>query len=86
MLNKGVKTVEILLVGGDILKLLWKCRFAHSYLAFLMFIPCSFFGLLIPRAISDRVSHCQGVSSKKILKVVKSLLFLSCLSCLLVCY
>ncbi|ANM59636.1 Zn-dependent exopeptidases superfamily protein [Arabidopsis thaliana] len=42
--------------------------FAHSYLAFLMFIPCSFFGLLIPRAISDRVSHFQGVSSKKIMK------------------
>ncbi|ESQ28568.1 hypothetical protein EUTSA_v10018109mg [Eutrema salsugineum] len=42
--------------------------FAHSYLAFLMFIPCSFFGLLLPRTISDRVSHCQGVSSKKIMK------------------
>ncbi|XP_019101596.1 PREDICTED: endoplasmic reticulum metallopeptidase 1-like isoform X1 [Camelina sativa] len=46
--------------------------FAHSYLAFLMFIPCSFFGLLIPRAISDRVSHSQGVSSKKIMKVEPS--------------
>jgi amino acid transporter len=46
--------------------------FAHSYLAFLMFIPCSFFGLLIPRAISDRVSHFQGVSSKKIMKVEPS--------------
>uniref|UniRef100_A0A1J3FIN3 Endoplasmic reticulum metallopeptidase 1 n=1 Tax=Noccaea caerulescens TaxID=107243 RepID=A0A1J3FIN3_NOCCA len=43
--------------------------FAHSYLAFLMFIPCSFLGLLFPRAISNRVSHCQGVSSKKIMKV-----------------
>jgi hypothetical protein len=37
-----------------------------------MFIPCSFFGLLIPRAISDRVSHFQGVSSKKIMKVEPS--------------
>ncbi|KAJ0256174.1 Zn-dependent exopeptidases superfamily protein [Hirschfeldia incana] len=43
--------------------------FAHSYLAFLMFVPCSFFGLLLPKTISDRVSHCQGVSSKKIMKV-----------------
>ncbi|KAL0700938.1 hypothetical protein Bca4012_057060 [Brassica carinata] len=46
--------------------------FAHSYLAFLMFIPCSFLGLLLPRTISDRVSHCQGVSSKKIMKVETS--------------
>ncbi|CAH2065845.1 unnamed protein product [Thlaspi arvense] len=46
--------------------------FAHSYLAFLMFIPCSFLGLLFPRTISDRVSHCQGVSSKKIMKVETS--------------
>ena len=61
---------------GDLLYLLWKCRFAHLYLAFLMFIPCSFFGLLLPRTIYDRVSHCQGVSSKKIMKVVKSLFFL----------
>ncbi|CAF2187120.1 endoplasmic reticulum metallopeptidase 1 [Brassica rapa] len=46
--------------------------FAHSYLAFLMFIPCSFFGLLIPRTISDRVSHCQSFSSKNIMKVETS--------------
>ncbi|KAJ4884161.1 Zn-dependent exopeptidases superfamily protein [Raphanus sativus] len=43
--------------------------FAHSYLAFLMFIPCSCFGLLLPRIISDRVSHRHSVSSKKIMKV-----------------
>ncbi|KAJ0256056.1 Zn-dependent exopeptidases superfamily protein [Hirschfeldia incana] len=43
--------------------------FAHLYLAFLMFIPCSFFGLLLPRTISDRVLHSQCVSSKKIMKV-----------------
>ncbi|KAL1216448.1 hypothetical protein V5N11_026378 [Cardamine amara subsp. amara] len=46
--------------------------FAHPYLAFLMFIPCSVFGLLIPRAMSDRGSHTQGVSSKKIMKVEPS--------------
>ncbi|WZZ68191.1 hypothetical protein YC2023_079561 [Brassica napus] len=46
--------------------------FAHLYLAFLMFIPCSFFGLLLPRTISDRVSPCHGVSSKKIMKVETS--------------
>ncbi|CAN8238621.1 unnamed protein product [Cochlearia groenlandica] len=46
--------------------------FAHSYLAFLMFIPCSFFGLLLPRTISDRFSHSKGVSSKKIMKVETS--------------
>ncbi|KAL0701083.1 hypothetical protein Bca4012_057205 [Brassica carinata] len=46
--------------------------FAHLYLAFLMFIPCSFFGLLLPRTISDRVSHCQGVPSRKIMKVETS--------------
>ncbi|KAH0875113.1 hypothetical protein HID58_072475 [Brassica napus] len=46
--------------------------FAHSYLAFLMFIPCSVFGLLLPRTISDRVSHCQSFSSKKIMKVETS--------------
>ncbi|KFK41146.1 hypothetical protein AALP_AA2G091500 [Arabis alpina] len=46
--------------------------FAHPYIAFLMFIPCSFLGLLFPRAISDCVSHCQGVSSKKIMKVETS--------------
>ncbi|XP_010556155.1 PREDICTED: endoplasmic reticulum metallopeptidase 1 isoform X2 [Tarenaya hassleriana] len=43
--------------------------FAHSYLAFFMFIPCSLFGLLVPKTLFNGLSHSKTVSSKKTMKV-----------------
>lgn len=42
-----------------------KPRFAHPYLAFLMFVPCALTGLLIPRIIWRRFPLSQDASIVK---------------------
>ena len=42
-----------------------KCRFAHPYLAFMMFIPGSLVGLLIPRIVWSSFPLSQDVSVPK---------------------
>lgn len=46
--------------------------FAHPYLAFLMFVPCSLVGLLIPRIVWKHFPHTQNISGLKIPKEVLS--------------
>ena len=48
----------------------FKCRFAHPYLAFMMFIPCALVGLLIPIAVWGRFPLSQDVSSQHTSKEV----------------
>ncbi|GAV66496.1 Peptidase_M28 domain-containing protein [Cephalotus follicularis] len=65
----GVILAIIFPVTFSILRLLFSSHamswFAHPYLALIMFIPCSLFGLLIPRIVWSRFPFSQDVSILK---------------------
>lgn len=48
------------------------CRFAHPFLALMMFVPCSLVGLLIPRVIWNHFPLSQDA---KVLKTSKEVSF-----------
>ncbi|KAG6651302.1 hypothetical protein I3843_06G095700 [Carya illinoinensis] len=60
----------------SILRLLFSSQpmswFAHPYLAFMMFVPCSLAGLLIPRFVWSNVPLFQGISLLKTSREVLS--------------
>ncbi|XP_057949566.1 uncharacterized protein LOC131144739 isoform X2 [Malania oleifera] len=65
----GVVLGTIIPIIFAVLRLLFSSQamnwFAHPYLAFLMFIPCSLVGLLIPRIVWRRYPLSQDVSALK---------------------
>ncbi|KAK7319050.1 hypothetical protein RJT34_03760 [Clitoria ternatea] len=65
----GIILAIVVPVAFSVLRLLFSSQtmnwFAHPYLAFMMFIPCSLVGLLIPRVIWRRFPLSQDVSIVK---------------------